>query len=48
MDGEIVDARVMIREGPDTFEHSWAYWTLGFDFKPTHWMPLKPPEGADG
>ena len=40
MDGKEVDALVLINEGPDEFVHSWTHWTRGFDFKPTHWMPL--------
>jgi hypothetical protein len=41
MDGKPVKAHVPIGEPwPEQFQHSWTFWTRGFDFKPTHWMPL--------
>lgn len=47
MDGKEVEASVLIEEGPDVFEHHWCYWTRGFDFNPTHWMPLPSPPSTD-
>jgi hypothetical protein len=41
MDGKAVKAAVLINER-DIFEHNWTLWTKGFDFVPTHWMPLPP------
>lgn len=41
--GQHVEARVYGPPQPEVFEHHWTLWTRGFDFKPTHWMPLPPP-----
>jgi len=27
----------------EAWMNSWTYWSRGYDFKPTHWMPLPPP-----
>lgn len=41
MDGREVKAKVETdTPWKETFRHDWTYWTRGFDFKPTHWMPL--------
>lgn len=46
--GKEVEAKHLIEEGEETFEHNWCFWTRGFEFKPTHWTPLpKPPSCED-
>lgn len=43
LDGEATEARVLVSEGPEEFKHQSTFWTLGFDFAPTLWMPIALP-----
>jgi hypothetical protein len=41
MDGKRVKAKVAVGEPwAEEFRHDWCFWTRGFAFAPTHWMPL--------
>ena len=41
LDGRTVEAKVETEKPwTETFRHDWTLWTRGFDFNPTHWMPL--------
>jgi hypothetical protein len=40
--------KVLVSEGFE-FNSDWSLWTKGYDFKPTHWLPLPaPPSQEEG
>lgn len=44
MDGELVKAHVPVEKPwTEEFQHKWTLWTKGFEFEPTHFMPLPSP-----
>lgn len=28
---------------PEIWENVWSIWTRGYEYRPTHWMPIPPP-----
>ena len=45
-EGREVEAHHEIERGPWQSEPHWSIWVAGWDFKPTHWMPLPEPPKA--